>query len=153
MRLRTRDKLIPLTLLAAASGARATAGVAAISRRRAASRLLATGELVADKMPGVPDRTDPLPLAARVAGGALVGAMVGNRLGMNRGQSALLGGLIAFASAHGTRRVRRSLIDRVNPIGGAFIEDALVAAFAAAGVRQLRANQRRQRLTAGYLRG
>lgn len=38
---------------------------------------LAIGELVADKLPGVPDRVDPAPLVGRGLIGALVGAVAG----------------------------------------------------------------------------
>jgi len=153
MRLPKRDSLIPLTLLAAASGGRATAGVAAMSRRGCAAQLLATGELVADKMPGIPDRIDTAPMLARVAAGAVVGAMVGEQMGLHRGGAAALGGLIAFVATHATYRMRRSLSRRVGRVEAALIEDALVAGMAVAGARRLRSNQRLMRVTPRYLRG
>src|SRR5688572_20451823 len=76
-------------LLGLASGGRSTAGIAAVvltSRTddlpgRLASpwgrRLIpaaALGELVADKLPGVPSRLSPPGLAARVVAGAVAGA-------------------------------------------------------------------------------
>src|SRR5262249_55469291 len=107
-----RSQLISLALLSAASGARSTIGVAAISRRGPA-RVVAAAELVADKLPNTPDRIDRAPMLARVAAGALVGAIVGERIGRHRGVSAVVGGLIAYASMHATFRVRRALSERL----------------------------------------
>jgi hypothetical protein len=81
------------------------AGVAALSSRTP-PRLLAAGELIVDKVPSVPIRVDPALVLGRVAAGALVGAVVGGRTGSNRGELAVIGGLIAFASAHATYRMR-----------------------------------------------
>src|SRR6478736_7588055 len=104
----TRGSLMPLALLAAASGARTWAGVAAISRRTP-TKLFAAGEFIYDKVPTVPSRIAPPLLLGRIAAGALVGATVGRRTGRNRAASAILGGLVAFASAHATHRMRRAL--------------------------------------------
>ena len=131
---------MPLALLAAASGARTWAGVAAISRRTP-TKLFAAGEFVYDKVPTVPSRVAPPLLAGRIAAGALVGATVGSRTGGNRVGSAILGGLVAFVSAHATYRMRRALGRRLPPLAAALVEDAIVVGAAAAGAALLRAER------------
>ena len=128
---------MPLALLAAASGARTWAGVAAVSRRTP-PKLFAAGEFVYDKVPNVPRRVAPPSLVGRIAAGALVGATVGSRAGRNRAGSAILGGLVAFASAHATYRMRRALGRRLPPMAAALVEDALVVGAAVAGAELLR---------------
>ena len=140
-----REALIPLTLLAAASGARTTAGIAATFPRQA-TRAWALGELVLDKLPDIPDRIDPRLIAGRVAAGVLVGATVGHRTRHSRVGAAVLGGLIAFASAHLTYRMRRVLGERLPAFSAALVEDVLVVAAAAAGAATLRTGLRRAAL-------
>jgi len=111
-------------------------GLAAVSPR-VPVKVLAGAELIADKLPSAPNRTDPAGLLGRIAAGALVGAAVGGRTGMSRGQSAVIGGLIAFASAHATFRLRRALMKRLPPIAAAVAEDAIVLTAAAAGAALL----------------
>jgi uncharacterized membrane protein len=140
MRNGTREAFLPLALLASASGARTMAGVAAISPR-IPMRMLAGAELIADKLPSAPNRVDPALLLGRIAAGALVGAAVGRRTGMNRGESAVLGGLIAFASTHATYRLRLALARHLPAVAAALIEDAIVLGAAAAGAAVLRARR------------
>ena len=128
---------MPLALLAAASGARTWAGVAAISRHTP-TRLFAAGEFIYDKVPTVPSRVAPPLLAGRIAAGALVGATIGSRTGRNRIGSAILGALVAFASAHATYRMRRALGRRLPLLAAAFVEDAIVVGAAVAGAELLR---------------
>jgi uncharacterized membrane protein len=135
--------LIPLVLLSAASGARTFAGVAAISGRSPA-RLAAAGELIYDKVPSVPSRLDGSSLAGRVAAGALVGAVVAGRTGRNRRELAVLGGLIAFASAAATHRLRHALSERLPAVAAALIEDALVVSAAVGGAALLRQSRTRR---------
>jgi len=142
MRDGTHEGLLPLALLASASGARTMAGLAAISPRIPV-RALAGAELIGDKVPSAPNRTDPAGLLGRVAAGALVGAVVGSRTGMNRGESAIIGGLIAFASTHATFRLRRALSNRLPAVAAALVEDAVVLGAAAAGAALLRSERRR----------
>jgi len=137
--------LIPLTLLAAASGARSMAGLAAISTHGPV-RLLAAGELFADKTPGLPDRIDPAPVLGRVVAGALLGIAVGGRTGANRSELAVIGGLIAFLSAHATFRLRRALSAHLPAASAAVVEDAIVVGAAVTGAALLRSDvERRQR--------
>ncbi len=129
--------MIPLTLLAATSGARTWSGIAAISHGTPA-RLFAAGEFIYDKVPTVPSRLAPPLLAGRVAAGALVGATIGGRMERNRAGSTILGGLVAFASAHATYRMRRALGRRLPPMAAALLEDAIVVGAAWAGAELLR---------------
>ena len=128
--------LIPLALLAAASGARSMTGVAAISTH-APVKLLAACELMAAKAPGIPDRVDPAPLVGRVVAGALLGVAIGSRSGRNRGEMAVIGGLIAFLSAHATFRMRRALSAHLPAVSAALVEDAIVVGAAVTGAALL----------------
>jgi uncharacterized membrane protein len=128
---------MPLALLAAASGARTWAGVAAMSRRTPTT-LFAAGEFIYDKWPTVPSRVAPPLLVGRIAAGALVGVTVGGRSGRNRAGSAILGGLVAFASAHATYRMRRALGRHLPATAAALVEDVIVVGAAWAGAELLR---------------
>jgi len=134
---KTHTGLIPLGLLAAASGARTMAGVAAISTH-ARVKLLAAGELIADKTPGIPNRVDPAPLLGRVVAGALLGIAVGGRGRRKRRELAVAGGLIAFLSAHATFRMRRALSAHLPAVSAALVEDAIVIGAAVTGAALLR---------------
>jgi uncharacterized membrane protein len=140
MRDETRPGLIPLALLAAASGARSVTGVAAISTH-APLKLLAAGELIADKAPGIPNRVDPGPLLGRVVAGALVGIAVSRYRGGNRSELAVIGGLVALLSAHATFRMRRALSAHLPPVSAALVEDAIVVGAAVAGAALLRSER------------
>jgi len=140
MRDETRPGLIPLALLAAASGARSVTGVAAISTH-APLKLLAAGELIADKAPGIPNRVDPGPLLGRVVAGALLGIAVSRRRAGNRSELAVVGGLVAFLSAHATFRMRRALSAHLPPVSAALVEDAIVVGAAVAGAALLRSER------------
>jgi len=71
---------------------------------------LGIGELIADKLPFVPNRTSSLPMVFRIFSGAICGAALcisANRLIL---QGALLGGLGAVNGAFGGFHVRRILV-------------------------------------------
>lgn len=97
--------------------------------------LAAAGELAADKLPWVPDRTDLAPLAGRIASGALVGAAVAGRRGTSRLASAIAGALGAGASTFAMHRARREASGVLGPVPAALAEDALAAALGAAAAR------------------
>src|SRR5687767_8871321 len=104
---------LPTVLLAAATGARTMTGLAATARsvgsrepnaaqlqpaRFVASRsvagataALAAMELLADKLPGIPNRTDALPLLGRAAAGALIGAAIAASARRDRASGAAVG--------------------------------------------------------------
>ncbi len=134
---RPRRALIPLALLASATGARTFSGIAAVTRRTPA-RLAATSELIYDKVPIAEDRIALRPLIGRVMAGAVLGAVVAGRTGRSRAGSAILGGLIAFAGAHLSYRMRRALRERMPATAAAFVEDGIVLGTAATGAALLR---------------
>jgi uncharacterized membrane protein len=98
----------------------------------AALKVMAAGELVADKTPGIPARIEPLPLAARAATGALSGAAVAAADGESAATGALLGGLAAVVATYGMYHLRRRLAEAL-PVPDALLglaEDALAVAVA-----------------------
>ena len=131
--------------LAAISGLRCTLGPALLVRRtrgrpglRRLVYLLAIVELVYDKLPGTPSRTEPPGIVARIVAGALVGSAAGP----GRGRSARATGLIlgaatavaaAFAGVRGRRALTQLLGDGAvaNAIAGA-LEDGGALALSAA---------------------
>ena len=142
--------LVATTLLAAATGARSMSGLAALARVRASneggdgtSRIativssMAVAEFAGDKLPGIPDRTDAIPLLGRVAVGAFVGSTIGGMTGRDRVTAALWGGLTALVAAELSFRFRRELSQRMSPSLAAVVEDVAVVAIAAAGARAL----------------
>ncbi|MGE5645569.1 MAG: DUF4126 family protein [Acidobacteriota bacterium] len=98
----------------------------------------ALGELVNDKLPFTPNRTQPPSLAARIASGALCGAALysARRHGPVRG--ALLGGLGAAAGSFGGLELRRRIGRRLHvpDRAVAVAEDALAVTGGVAIVRQ-----------------
>jgi uncharacterized membrane protein len=147
---------IPTILLAAATGARTMTGLAATARSAAAieqaipplqpARLLAAPgvaagatalavmELVADKLPGIPNRTDPLPLAGRVIAGGVIGAAIAALTGRERLRGAAVGAVAALIGAHLGFQLRRELAERLPDPLAAVVEDITVGALAAAGL-------------------
>lgn len=90
-------------------------------------KVLAAGELLADKLPGVPARIAPPALAGRAASGALVGAALAALGGQSRVAGAIAGGVAAVAGAFAGYHARRALTQRLGapdlPI--ALLEDAI----------------------------
>lgn len=124
--------------LGAISGMRSMAGPAVLAMRarkqNALTRAipaLAAGEMIADKLPFMGDRIDPLPLAGR----ALMGALVGGFLAHEDDGNVLFGGLIGAATAvivaHLAYRARLMASDRLGASAG-FIEDGLVVGIGSA---------------------
>lgn len=91
-------------------------------------QLFAGGELIADKLPFVPARTDLLPLTGRAASGAAVGAALSALEGWSLWLGAALGGAAAVAGAAAGYEARRALThDKGLPdFVVALAEDALV---------------------------
>jgi len=81
----------------------------------------ALGELVADKLPKMPNRTDPPALIARGISGAFAGAALSGRRRNDRIKGAILGGLAAVGAAYGMYYLRALLVKRTG------VPDALVA--------------------------
>lgn len=90
---------------------------------------LALGEIVADKLPVMGDRTDPAPLFGRMVAGALAGALVCETKDTDRVAMAVTAGAVsAVAGAFAALHLRRSLSEDVgvpDPVL-ALIEDGLV---------------------------
>ncbi len=73
------------------------------------SKLAAAGEVVADKLPGTPDRTAPPVLGGRLASGALVGAGIAAARRDSLWPGVLLGAAAAGLSTFVMLRVRTAL--------------------------------------------
>lgn len=74
-----------------------------------ALKVAAVGEMVADKLPFIPDRISPAPLAARILSGALSGASLCTAEGARADLGAICGGLSAIASAYAFYYLRRKI--------------------------------------------
>jgi uncharacterized membrane protein len=147
--------LLRAAALGAASGSRSATGLAAVALTSrpddtgpvasrlggrtgsALSSLAAAGELVADKLPGVPSRLAPLGLIPRAAAGATSAAAVARR----DGHDPTLPGLIGAAGAIGTAvlgvRLRAAAQRRFgSDRPGAVAEDLLAAVLGFLGARR-----------------
>ena len=124
--------------LGAISGMRSMSGPAVLAMRapeqNALTRAipaLAVGEMIADKLPFMGDRIDPLPLAGR----AMMGALVGGYLAREDDSNIVFGGLIGAATAvivaHLAYRARLMASERLGASAG-FIEDGLVVGIGSA---------------------
>jgi uncharacterized membrane protein len=118
--------------LGAMSGMRSMSGPAVLAMRapeqNALTRAipaLAVGEMIADKLPFMGDRIDPLPLAGR----AMMGALVGGYLAREDDGNVILGGLLGAATAvivaHLAYRARIKATESLGATAG-FVEDGLV---------------------------
>src|SRR5258705_11768734 len=67
-------------------------------------KVLAAGEVIMDKMPFAPDRTDALPLIGRLVLGGLVGAAVSKDKCIQGGAVGALGALVATYAAYCIRK-------------------------------------------------
>lgn len=124
------DSVVRAAMLGGMSGLRSTAGVAAVSNGLAAHPEWATGplqrtlarplvaraltlavvgECVADKLPMIPPRIDPIPLTGRVTLGALAALAGTQRLRDSRLAAAVIGGAAALATAFLAYYLRRDL--------------------------------------------
>ena len=123
--------MIASLLLGAAAGLRSVAPLAILAAGNrndrpvtaALTTLAAAGELVADKLPGVPARTAAVPAIARLASGAVAGAAV--QASNRRVAGAVLGAMGAAAGTWAGYALRTGLARRAGrdwPI--AIAEDA-----------------------------
>ena len=89
--------------------------------------VLAVGELIADKLPIIPDRTSPLGLIGRVTTGAITGACVAAGGGQGILPGALLGAAGAVVGAFGGYQARTRLVKALGTrdIYVALLEDLL----------------------------
>jgi uncharacterized membrane protein len=145
-----RTDLLGTMGLSAISGSRSVLGPALVlaEQQRAGwwrtfVYALAAVELIADKLPVTPDRTERGPLLVRCASGAWVGAMRAQGGFGAKTATALFGAITALAGAFIGHRLRRGL-NRVmgggaigNAVAGAF-EDSLALTMGARLVRRAR---------------
>ena len=103
------------------------------------SALLAVGELIADKLPSTPNRTDVGPLVARAISGGLSGAVIFSAKKKSPWAGGLLGALTAVAATYAAFHLRRSVKEKLHipDVVLAAAEDALVARAGVFVVRQL----------------
>ena len=93
-------------------------------------KLLAAGEIVADKLPILPPRTATGPLLGRAVVGALVGAALAAATGKRPAIGAVIGGLAAVAGAHAGYYLRTGLEKRLqapDPLVAIFEDMAVLA--------------------------
>ena len=124
--------------LGAMSGMRSMAGPAALAlddddgildhrggrMLRRVLPILAAGEMIADKLPFMGDRIDPLPLAGRAAMGALVGGVIAREDNGSVAAGALIGAATAVVIAHIAYQIRKRL--PVSTVVGGVLEDGVV---------------------------
>lgn len=92
------------------------------------ARLAAGGEMLVDKLPFIPARTDPMPLTGRAMAGAVVGGVLSAVEEQPWWQGALLGGASAVAAAFAGYHARRLLTadNRLPDALVATLEDGIV---------------------------
>jgi uncharacterized membrane protein len=107
-------------------------------RRRAARPIavtLATTELVTDKLPSTPPRTQAAGLIPRMALGGLSAGLLARRKEGRVIGAATIGAGTAVGSAFAGISARRRLSKHLPPLVAALIEDVVAVALAAAAVR------------------
>jgi uncharacterized membrane protein len=92
---------------------------------------LALGELVADKLPSTPKRTEPLGLGARIGLGALSSGILASSAGQGGPVPVLVGAVAAVGAAFGGMTARAALARHLPPVAVAVTEDILAATLAA----------------------
>lgn len=98
---------------------------------------LALGELIADKLPFTPNRISPGPLAARVASGAVCGAVISYSARKPVREGAIFGALGAIVGAFAGYYVRKKLVRQMPAFAVALAEDILTIGASFAIVSQL----------------
>ena len=93
-------------------------------------KIFAAGELIADKLPNTPNRTEPVGVIARCLSGSLAGACIFKASGNSALTGALAGSIAALSSTYASYLLRKNTVAKFkisDPIIGA-IEDGLVLA-------------------------
>jgi len=101
--------------------------------------LLAAGELVGDKLPNAPNRTEPLGLIARIASGALVGGFICRKQKKSVLNGITLGAAAAVAAAYAGENMRREFSERTgipSALLGA-VEDAAAIGLGVSALQKL----------------
>ncbi|MEP6713938.1 MAG: DUF4126 family protein [Terriglobia bacterium] len=110
--------------IGAVSGLRSFSGPAFV-KDSTVLKVLAAGELIADKLPFIPNRTETPSLVFRAASGAFCGYTIcGKRASSaTRWFAAMVGATAAVASAYGGFEYRRRV--KLPPLLAALLEDAV----------------------------
>jgi uncharacterized membrane protein len=97
-------------------------------------KILAAGEMLADKLPIIPSRISAGPLIARIASGAISGAAVSAADKKQAKTGVVLGGVAAIAGAYGFYHLRRKIGTDINVPDAVLgiVEDAIVISGGAA---------------------
>jgi uncharacterized membrane protein len=98
-------------------GTQSARGAAHLLRSQTMSKVLvvaSASELVGDKLPAAPDRTEMPPLVARALSGGLAAAVLAARNGRAPMPAAALGAVAAIGTAHVMVRLRRATGRRLN---------------------------------------
>ncbi|MCZ2804979.1 hypothetical protein O2W18_07705 [Modestobacter sp. VKM Ac-2983] len=127
-------------LLGTAAGCRSSLGLAAPTLtaadtgvvKKLGSLLSVGGEMYADKQPGIPPRTSPAVLPARLASGAGGAALLARRQGQNAALPVLAGAAGAAAGSFGGLAWRRWAADLMPDWQAAVIEDGVAVVLALA---------------------
>ena len=122
-------------VVGALSGSRSMLGPSIAAGRRSPGlvstgiRILAAGELIADKHPSIGNRTDPVPFAGRIISGAIAGAALSRRP-QDRLSMAAAGAAGAIASTLLLFHLRREISRRydVSNVSAGIAEDVLALA-------------------------
>src|SRR3954471_21766459 len=131
MRQHTSGFVMPIAMMAGATGARTMVALSAAARTRApqlarVATALSALELLGDKLPGIPNRTDLGPMLGRVAAGAFIGDPIARATDPDRLTGAVLGAAFAFVGAHYTFRLRRALTRALPAVAAGAVEDAAI---------------------------
>lgn len=92
--------------------------------------LLAIGELIADKLPGMQKRTAPAPLIARIITGGLCGACLCTAAGKSLLAGTLLGGIGGIVGAFLGYHLRKRLDLHIKDVVVAVCEDVITIGLA-----------------------
>ncbi len=129
-------------LLGKSAGSRTFTPVAVLAARgrlavnpqiRGAIIVAAVGELIGDKLPSTPARTQPIGFIARIASGAFCGRVAGGNTG------ALVGAATGAAATVGFYQARKAASERMPALLAALLEDATAIGLANVAVALLSA--------------
>jgi uncharacterized membrane protein len=138
------------SLLGTATGLRSLTGMAAVvvftpraaipsplrhEAVRPVALALAVGELIGDKLPNAPTRTEPLGLAGRLGFGAVSSGVLAASTGRGAAVPAAIGAGSALGAAFAGLAMRSALTRRLGPFAAAVTEDLITFGLTAAALR------------------
>jgi uncharacterized membrane protein len=107
-------------------------------RHRAARPIAAAAalaEVVVDKLPSTPARTEPLGLVPRIGLGGLSAGLLARNAGAPTAASAAVGAAAAIGSAYAGMAARAALAKRLPPLMAALVEDLVALLLAVMALR------------------